>query len=123
MYCYKCGKEIPDSSTFCSFCGTTQQNAPQAAPKPQSACYEAPASARPAAAQPAPAAQAPKKKKKGKKTVGIVLMVLGGISVLGSFSNGFYAGMLQMGPDLADLTALAIQAGFLIGGFRLISKS
>ena len=21
MFCYKCGKEIPDSSLFCSFCG------------------------------------------------------------------------------------------------------
>lgn len=120
MYCFKCGKEIPDSSTFCSFCGAAQQNAPQTATKPQSVRYKAPASARPAAAQPAPAAQAPEKKKKGKKTTGIVLMVLGGLSVLGSLSNGFYA---NMGPDLADFTALAIQAGFLFGGFRLISKS
>ena len=120
MYCFKCGKEIPDSSTFCSFCGAAQQNAPQAATKPQSVRYKAPASARPAAAQPAPAAQAPEKKKKWKKTTGIVLMVLGGLSVLGSLSNGFYA---NMGPDLADFTALAIQAGFLFGGFRLISKS
>lgn len=22
MYCWKCGKEIPDGSLFCSFCGT-----------------------------------------------------------------------------------------------------
>ena len=55
--------------------------------------------------------------------VGIVLMVLGGMSVLGSFSNGFYMNMVQMGPDLSDLVVLAIQAGCLIGGFHLISKS
>lgn len=24
MYCYKCGKEINDNATFCSYCGTNQ---------------------------------------------------------------------------------------------------
>lgn len=23
MYCYKCGKQIPDDSAFCSYCGAT----------------------------------------------------------------------------------------------------
>ncbi|GEM_PF-3271277 len=30
MYCSKCGKEIPDNSTFCPFCGAPTANAQQA---------------------------------------------------------------------------------------------
>lgn len=25
MFCYKCGKEIPDDASFCSGCGTKQE--------------------------------------------------------------------------------------------------
>lgn len=29
MFCFKCGKEIPDNSTFCQFCGVSQAQAVQ----------------------------------------------------------------------------------------------
>lgn len=35
MYCYKCGKEITDNATFCSYCGASQ--AAGSAPKEEQA--------------------------------------------------------------------------------------
>lgn len=32
MYCWKCGKEIPDGSKFCSYCGVDTKAAPASAP-------------------------------------------------------------------------------------------
>lgn len=58
---------------------------------------------------------------KKKKVKGIILLVLGAISVLGSFSNGFYWSMLEYGMDLADLTVIVIQAALVIFGVRSLS--
>ena len=35
MFCSKCGKEIPDSACFCSFCGTRIGNTDQSTAQPQ----------------------------------------------------------------------------------------
>ena len=32
MFCFKCGKEIPDNSAFCPFCGAKQESAAPSAP-------------------------------------------------------------------------------------------
>ena len=35
MFCSNCGKEIPEGTVFCSFCGANQGSAPTQAPAPQ----------------------------------------------------------------------------------------
>jgi len=99
MFCAKCGKQIPDSSTFCNFCGAQQEinvnwqpepaaPAPQpvapapepAAPAPQPV---APAP-QPAAPAPQPAAPAPEvkpepvpqNKKETKSITGTILLII-----------------------------------------------
>ena len=33
MFCYKCGKSVPDGAKFCGFCGAPQKKAASAEPK------------------------------------------------------------------------------------------
>ena len=110
MYCYKCGKEIPDSAMFCNFCGANQQNAAKTESQnnyePQYS-YE----------------ETPKKKSKGKKIGGIILLILAAFAIFGRFANGSYAEMIEYGLGMEDIVGLAIEIGMLVGGFNLISKS
>lgn len=39
MFCIKCGVEIPDNSTFCAYCGTSQTGNGSANPQPATAEY------------------------------------------------------------------------------------
>lgn len=55
MYCFKCGKEIPENSVFCPFCGAQLNNAAQ----PAASAAPAAAPAREGDAQPANSAAAP----------------------------------------------------------------
>lgn len=68
MFCKKCGKEIPDNTEFCNFCGAEQNS------KIQSGT----------------AAFTPKPKKRVGLIIGWILAVLGALSVFGSFTNGTY---------------------------------
>ena len=82
MFCLNCGKEIPDNSAVCQFCGVAQPQAqqvppqaPQEAPQqtpygaPQQAPYGAPQQPFPSFAPPTPT----KKKNKAPMIIGIVV--------------------------------------------------
>lgn len=56
-----------------------------------------------------------------KKTWGIILLVLGVMSLLGSIANGTVAGYAN-GVGIPELTSLALTLGFIIGGIVLINK-
>ena len=58
MFCYKCGKELPDDAVFCSACGTTVQTPPVTQPVPEPTT---------AVAEPLPKPEKAEKLKKPKK--------------------------------------------------------
>ena len=90
MYCSNCGKEIPNESVFCPYCGTKRQVAnvtqnpipqpqmPDAMPPEAAQPHGAPAPVAPTGQSPVPAP----KKKKGLPTWGIVLIIVGIVCVL-----------------------------------------
>ena len=100
MFCKKCGKEIPDNTEFCNFCGAEQNS------KIQSGT----------------AAFTPKPKKRVGLIIGWILAVLGALSVFGSFTNGTYANFISLGMTLDDFFMVAIQLGVIGGGIYLIYK-
>lgn len=97
MFCKNCGQEIPNNTKFCSHCGAAQD----AASSPASQRHQ----------------------KKGSKTGGIILVVLGALSVLGGFSNGSYANMMNNGFDLANLVTIGLQIALIVGGTSMIRKA
>ena len=103
MYCRNCGRELNSGAAFCPHCGAQQNTG---------AAQQNNGTAQPAEAKP----------RKGGKTAGIILLVLGALSVFGSFSNGTYAS-LQYGFDFSDLVAIGFQIGFIVGGIRLIGNA
>ncbi|MBQ3432252.1 MAG: zinc-ribbon domain-containing protein [Clostridia bacterium] len=90
MFCSNCGKEIPNDSAFCPYCGAKNQaaNAVQnPIPQPQMTDARPPEAAQPHGA-PAPATppmrppvQAPQKKK-GMPTWGIVLIIVAAVLII-----------------------------------------
>ena len=56
-----------------------------------------------------------------KKTIGIILLVLGILAVIGGIANGTYAKIGSMNPITAA-TVIILEAGFIIGGIILILK-
>lgn len=56
-----------------------------------------------------------------KKTVGIVLLVLGVLSLIGSIGNGSFAGYLD-GVDASELVTILLTVGFIGGGILLILR-
>lgn len=121
MFCANCGKEIPDYAKFCNYCGARQeintstsfQSAQQQTPRQNYAPqqnYEP--------RQPVPTPKSGKKMKVG----GIILLILGALSVIGAFANGSYMYM-QYAFDLSDLVEILMQIGLIFGGILLIVKS
>ncbi len=93
MFCLQCGKEIPDNSTVCQFCGAIQpqtqqvpvqtpEQAPQQAYQPQQAPYQAPYQGQ-YNAQPAPQ----KKKIKTPVIIAIVVVVLIVMAFIGNVAE------------------------------------
>lgn len=56
-----------------------------------------------------------------KKTWGIILLIIGVLSVFGSVSNGSFA-EYAYGIGIAEMTTIAIQIGCIAGGIVLINK-
>ncbi len=101
MFCSYCGKEIPDNSSACQFCGAVLSQAQQVPPQapqqapygaPQQAPYQAPYQGQYNAPYTPPTP--PKKKSKAPMIIGIVvgiLVVLGIIGFIASSEDGGYA--------------------------------
>ena len=102
MFCKNCGKEIPDGTKFCSSCGT--------AIEPATKTEEFKSTVQ-------------KPKSKGKKIGGIVMVVLGGLSILGSFSNDYYWNIAHNGMNMSDFITVGFQIGLVVVGAFLIFKS
>ncbi|MBQ8696827.1 MAG: zinc ribbon domain-containing protein [Clostridia bacterium] len=108
MFCRECGYELSDNAKFCIRCGTTVDSPPPAKrPQPP--------------VQPAPSA-APSKKLNGKQIGGIALMVMGALSILGSFASDYYYNIMNNGMNSSDYTTIAVQIGMLLGGAALYFK-
>lgn len=99
MFCKNCGKQLVDGAKFCDGCGTQLEAT---------------------AAQTAPVQ---KPKSKGKKIGGIVMTVLGGLSVLGSFANDYYWNIISNGANMSDFITIGIQIALIAVGVYLICKS
>lgn len=102
MFCKNCGKEIEDNAKFCTGCGTIQGETQQIANT---------------------AIQEPSKKSKSKKIIGIIMLVLGGLSVLGSFANDYYWNITHNGLNMSDIITVGIQLALIILGIYFIAKS
>ena len=140
MFCTNCGKEIPENAKFCNHCGAQQGGATASAPSwaTQQGGAAASASSRPTqqqaynqyvspqqppqqnyASQQETAKQRPGK---GSKAGGIILLILGVVSVIGACANGTYQYM-QYSFDLSDMVVILMQIGFIAGGIVMIAKS
>ena len=140
MFCTNCGKEIPENAKFCNHCGaqqggaaasassrsaqqggaaasapsrSTQQQAYNKYASPQQPSQQNYASQQPAAKQ---------KPRKGSKVGGIILLILGVVSVIGACAYGTYQYMLYS-FDLSDMVVILMQIGFIAGGIVMIAKS
>ena len=126
MFCTNCGKEIPENAKFCNHCGAQQGGAAASASSrsaqqqaynkyasPQQPSQQNYASQQPAAKQ---------KPRKGSKVGGIILLILGVVSVIGACANGTYQYM-QYSFDLSDMVVILMQIGFIAGGIVMIAKS
>ncbi len=99
MFCKNCGKELAEGTKFCDGCGASQEAAT------------------------AQTVTVQKPKSNGKKIGGIVMTVLGGLSVIGSFSNDYYWNIAHNGVNMSDFTTIGIQIGLIAAGVYLIMKS
>lgn len=118
MFCSNCGKEIPNNTNFCNYCGAPQNGGPaqntqsdsRAYGRQQSTAYSQPVYTAP------PASNA--KKKGTKKKVGIVLVCLQIVVLIGGLFNGTILGMLMSGPagffELIGYCAVGIVGVILI---------
>lgn len=99
MFCKNCGKQLVDSAKFCDGCGAQLE-----VTVTQTVAVQKP-------------------KKNGKKIGGIVMVVLGGLSILGSFSNDYYWNIAHNGMNMSDFITVGIQIGLVVVGAFLIFKS
>lgn len=136
MFCTNCGKEIPENAKFCNHCGAQQGGAAASAPSwsTQQGGAAASASSRPTQQQAYNQYASPQQKYasqqetakerpgKGSKAGGIILLILGIVSVIGACANGTYQYM-QYSFDLSDMVVILMQIGFIAGGIVMIAKS
>ena len=99
MFCKNCGKELSEGTKFCDGCGAQLE------------------------ATAVQTASAQKPKSNGKKIGGIVMTVLGGLSVLGSFASDYYWNITHNGVNVNDLITIGIQIALIAVGVYLIYKS
>ena len=96
MFCYKCGKQLPDDAVFCSACGTAMQSAPVQPVTPPEPAVE-PVEIKPEKEK------KPKKEKKptdpGKKKK--LLMILGAVVLLAAVIGGIC--LYLQNNDVADI--------------------
>ena len=99
MFCYKCGKQLPDDAVFCSACGTAVQTPPVSQPAPEPTT---------AVAEPLPKPEKVeklKKPKKERKPAGPkkkkILKILGAVVLLAAVIGGVCLFLSQ--HDVADI--------------------
>ena len=100
MYCYNCGKKLPDGAKFCNACGAAQTEA-QSGPAPAQPPWQ------PQYAAPQPAPQPKKKSKAGliaAVVAAIAAMALGAFVIAPSMqgSGGDYAGQSDLANHSQD---------------------
>lgn len=115
MFCKNCGSKLSDGTKFCSACGAPQDTAPVV----QSVQPTQPT----APVQNLQGMSQQKPKSRGKKIGGIVMAVLGGLSILGSFANDYYWNIAHNGVNMSDFITIGLQIGLVVGGGYLIYKS
>lgn len=103
MICQNCGKEIPANTNFCESCDAKHANAAEHS-------------------QTFPITEK-KTNKRGKKAVAIVMLVLGGLSILGSFANDYYWNIAHNGMQSSDFVTVGIQIALVVGGFIGLIRS
>lgn len=105
MFCYKCGKEIPDDALFCPKCGAKRKDVTSAESKP--------AENKPAETKPIEAKQAPKDEKAAVKdtavsvaapsksfsTKVIIIVLIGVAALAGGIAAGYYINKLYHGAE------------------------
>lgn len=98
MFCKNCGKEIPENTNFCNYCGAALNNGAAQNTQPNSRTYGQQQST--AHSQPVNTApHSPSSKKSStKKKVGMVLVCLQILMLIGGISSGTVVGMLLSGP-------------------------
>lgn len=103
MFCKNCGKELAENTKFCENCGAEHSKAAEIF-QSTSITEEKP-------------------KKRGKNVGAIVMLVLGGLSIFGSFANDYYWNIAHNGMLLDDFVTVGLQIGLVVGGFILLIKS
>lgn len=105
MFCSNCGKEIPNETKFCSYCGAPQGGAvPNPSPSPEAVSQVKP-------------------KSNGKFIGGIVMVVVGAMAFLGWMNNGFFENISVNGAEPSDISAILMDIGLLAGGAWMIYKA
>lgn len=121
MFCRNCGKEIPENTNFCNYCGASQNNGSVQNTQSNSRTYgqqQSTAHSRPVNTAP----HSPNcKKSSTKKKVGIVLVCLQILMLIGGISSGAVLGMLLSGP--AGIFELLGYCAVGIIGIILIHKA
>lgn len=103
MFCKNCGSEVAENAKFCENCGAEHSKAAKISQSP-------------------PATEE-KPKKRGKKVGAIVMLVLGGLSILGSFANDYYWNIAHNGMQSSDFVTVGLQIALVVGGFILLIRS
>ncbi len=108
MFCSNCGTEIIDGVKFCNNCGMAQE-----ATQPVS---------QPITTQNSDTNKAKKLVKSKGFIGGIAMVAFGFIGIYGSANNGMFEKMSTYGADLADIVAILLEVGLILGGAYLAYK-
>lgn len=98
MFCRNCGKEIPENTNFCNYCGAAQKNGSAQNAQANSRTYGQQQSATRSKSVNTVSHSSNSKKSSTKKKVGIVLVCLQILMLIGGISSGTVLVMLISGP-------------------------